>query len=142
MAFDSLIKSVKKIPNQLDKAVLRSLKKHEKQVTEYITEVQLFEKGEDGQGLSLGEYAAFTIKEKEKKGQPTDRITLRDTETFHKSYKLSLRGLVTANTQKPTQDLAEEFGEDILVLSDEGQDLMIKEFVTSDLIDFVRKKIC
>lgn len=140
--FESRIKRIKAIPKKLDKAVLVSLKAHEKQVLDYITKIQLFEKGEDGQGISLGEYTPFTIEIKKAKGQRTDHITLRDTGTFYKSYKLTLGGLVTADAQKEDTNLVTEFGADILVLSDKGQDVMIKSFVREDLQNVVRKEIC
>ena len=140
--FESRIKRIKAIPAKLNKAVLVSLKAHEKQVLDYITKIQLFEKGEDGQGISLGEYTPFTIEIKKAKGQRTDHITLRDKGTFHKSYKLTIDGLVTADAQKEDTNLVTEFGADILVLSDKGQDVMIKSFVREDLQNLLRKQIC
>ena len=47
---------------------------------------QLFTTGEDGDGVSLGNYSPITIKIKKRKGQPTDRITLKDTGAFYDSY--------------------------------------------------------
>lgn len=139
--FEDKIKRLKAIPAKLDKAVLASLKAHEKEVTNYITQIQLFEKGEDGQGLSLGDYTPFTIEIKKSKGQRTDHITLKDTGDFYKSYKLGIGGLVTANPQKDDTNLVTEFGADILVLSDEGQDVMIKLFVLEDTQNFIRSEL-
>ena len=99
-------------------------------------------KGKDGQGESLGNYSPTTISIKQAKGQRTDHITLKDTGDFYSSYRLSLNGLVTANTQKEDTDLAVEFGKDILTLSDEGQDVMIQDFLLEDVQNFIRKEIC
>ena len=66
----------------------------DKEVQELIiglnTKDQLFEKGIDATGKSLkeigGDYSPFTKKIKSRKGQPTDRVTLKDTGVFHKSF--------------------------------------------------------
>ena len=139
--FESRIKKIRAITSKLDKAVLRSLKNHEKEVTDYITKIQLFEKGEDGQGLTLGDYTPFTIELKKSKGQKTSNITLKDTGDFYKSYKLGINGLITADAQKDDTNLVTEFGADILVLSDKGQDVMIKLFVLEDTQNFIRSEL-
>lgn len=140
--FTAMAKRIKSIPPKLEKVGLASLKKHDNLVLDYITDVQLFEKGEDGQGNTLGTYAPSTIVIKQGKGQKTSNITLRDTGEYYSSYKLSIKGLVTADTQKPDQDLAVEFGEDIKTLSDKGMDVMIDDFLLEDTQDFVREQIC
>ncbi len=54
------------------------------------TKDQLFKKGIDSTGKSLkeigGDYSPFTKKRKSAKGQPTNRVTLKDTGKFHKSF--------------------------------------------------------
>ena len=60
----------------------------EKETQDFLIDVlqdQLFTTGEDGKGLSLGDYSPVTIQIKRAKGQPTDRITLKDTGEFYKS---------------------------------------------------------
>jgi hypothetical protein len=55
---------------------------------------QLFEQGINAKGVSLGEYAITTIlgtakfKGKIEKGQPTDRVTLKDTGEFYESFDI------------------------------------------------------
>jgi len=140
--FDRITKNINSAINGLEDEVLRSLKAHEKIVIDYITEIQLFEKGEDGEGFSLGDYTPFTIEIKKSKNQRFDHITLKDTGDFYKSYKLSSKGLITADPQKDDTNLVDEFGADILTLSDEGQDIMIELFLRDDLQAFLRKEIC
>lgn len=79
---------------------------------------QLFESGEDGNGESLGEYSATTTAIKRRKGQPTDRITLKDTGFFYSTYSIEpFEGgfVISANGKvSPGVDLLVRYGEDIL----------------------------
>lgn len=147
--FADRIKNIDKAIKGLEKEVLRSLKRHDNLVVDYITDVQLFENGEDGQGRRLRSgitgkenYSITTVEQKKAKGQRFDHFTLKDEGDFYASYKLTANGLVIADTQKDDQDLVETFGFDILVLSDKGQDVMIDEFLRDDLRGYFRKQIC
>lgn len=53
-----------------------------------IADDQLYRRGINGRGekiMSYMPYTAKTIQNKKRKGQPTTRVTLRDTGAFHKS---------------------------------------------------------
>ena len=71
-------------------------------------------KGAKGQQLRTNKavypsvYAAFTINEKKKKGQPFDRVTLKDTGKFRSSFKVRPfpgHAIIDSNTQKPDGDI-------------------------------------
>lgn len=82
-----------------------------------ITEKQLFEKGEDGNGNSLGEYSPFTIEIKRAKNQPFDRVTLRDKGDFYESFDIVVKKdeiVIIADTIKDDKDLAEIYGKAII----------------------------
>lgn len=53
---------------------------------DYNTESQLYDQGITADGKSLGEYSPFTIEIKRQKGQPTDRVTLKDEGDFHRGF--------------------------------------------------------
>ena len=93
-------------------------------VIELNTIKQLYDKGIDANSDSLGEYAPFTIREKIKKGQPTDRVTLKDTGEFYKSFRIKVDGDeidIEADTIKydfdGAWDLLDIYGADILGLT-------------------------
>jgi len=70
---------------------------------------QMFEDGVDSKGVSLGEYSPFTVVLKEKKGQRTDHITLKDTGEFYDSIDVTSEPnqiIITGDTRKPDVDLA------------------------------------
>jgi len=91
------------------------------------TEKQLFDKGQDARGIPLdeigGDYSPYTVELKRLKGQPTDRVTLKDTGAFYNSFTVTVRPfliLISADTQKDDNDLAQDWGQDILGLSNES----------------------
>ncbi len=93
---------------------------------------QLYELGEDSTGKSLGKYTPFTISEKRKKGQPTDRVTLKDTGEFYSSFEVKpfFGGfIIDANPIKDDTNLFKRYGEDIIGLNDENLELIIKYYL-------------
>lgn len=92
------------------------------------TQEQLFDKGIDSEGVRLDVargygYANVTKQIKAQKGQPTDRITLKDTGEFYQSFRVDVReGVITINAdaQKDDTNLFDEWGVDILGLTEES----------------------
>lgn len=94
---------------------------------------QLYDKGIDSLGKSLGEYSIVTIegtknfKGKIEKGQPYDHITLNDTGEFYESFRVKLVGsdiIISAQTVKEDTDLLKQWP-DILGLTDENLQIII-----------------
>lgn len=50
-------------------------------------------------GISLGVYSSFSSFLKAKKGQPIDRVTLKDSGTFYQSIKVSEKGITGATSR-------------------------------------------
>jgi len=105
-------------------------------ILDLVRQRQLFEKGEDGLGRKLRSefaiggkvYATFTEILKEAKNQPTDRVTLKDTGAFYRSFRLKITRTffeIDADTRKADGDLADTWGEAILGLQDESLQMLI-----------------
>jgi hypothetical protein len=118
--------------NQLINEVL-SDKGFQRFIIDLNTQGQLFEKGIDALGVSLGDYAPTTIEGtinfegKRDKGQRFDHITLNDTGEFYKSFKIVLSAksfTITADGQKDDVNLLEEF-RNVLGLTDENLQIVI-----------------
>lgn len=137
LIFNLMFESVKNKTNKFKKLTLKKVF-HElfkdKDFTNYIIDLntgeQLYDKGIDSTGKRLDAgrngYAAFTITEKERKGQPIDRITLKDTGEFYNSFKCKWDSSgsgsikITADTMKESGDLLTQWGKDILGLDEES----------------------
>jgi hypothetical protein len=106
--------------------ILDFISDNKKHIAAYVSEMQLFVegvRGEDGQFIAdYWPYHPYTIAVKQSKGQPTDRVTLRDTGAFHRSIKVDVdneKFTVTATDPK-TDELMEKYGEGILNISDDN----------------------
>jgi hypothetical protein len=107
---------------------------------------QLFEKGEDSLGRKLsdvgGDYSPYTIMKKIEKGQPTDRVTLRDKGDYYDSYKISAPDgvdyiIIITNPIKEGKNIEEEWGGFIVGLNTENTQWLINE-VRERLIPMVK----
>ncbi len=101
-------------------------------IIELNTQDQLFKKGVDSKGLSLGVYAPFTIEVKKAKGQPTNHITLKDTGDTYKTWKVTtLNGdiIIEANFIKDGEDIIKKnrLSEDVVGLTEENLQKIIDE---------------
>lgn len=86
---------------------------------------QLYDEGVNRLGIAISTYAPYaprTIQLKTKKGQPTDRVTLRDTGAFHKSFTLEIGpvGFYITATDYKTQELVDKYGANIFGLTSDN----------------------
>jgi len=102
----------------------------------------LFAEGSDAEGNLLQSYHPITIEYKEMVGQPTDRTTLRDTESFHNSFFLdaSKFPLRISATDSKQGELMDKYGEDIFGLDDESQ-AEFNEYILDDIQETLKKAL-
>ncbi len=103
----------------------------QKTILDLNREDQLFDKGIDSLGISLesigGAYSPVTVQIKRSKGQPTDRVTLKDTGDFYETFRIKVGPTffdIDADPKKDETDLFVEWGEDILGLTDESLEIL------------------
>jgi hypothetical protein len=121
-------KRVSKLRSEVLFRVIFSRDQIKEEIIYLNTQEQLFNKGIDSEGVRLDAargfgYANVTKQIKARKGQPTDRITLKDTGEFYQSFKVDVReGVITINAdaQKDDTNLFDEWGVDILGLTEES----------------------
>lgn len=108
------------------------------------TEEQLYEKGINNLGVSIMDYqpyTEFTVEIKQSKGQPTDRVTLKDEGDFYSSFYLQIDDKqfeIKANDIK-TADLIKKYGRQILGLTNENIATLIREYILPDLLQKTRE---
>jgi len=131
--------------NRLMFEVLKNDKKIQKEILDLNRWAQLFRKGIDSDGILLsdvrpkGGYTSYTIQLKREKLQRTDHVTLRDSGEFYDSFKLKVSNTffeIDANPNKDQTNLFDEWGEDVLGLTDESKDIL-----TTKLIPLLQTKL-
>lgn len=107
-------------------------------ITDMNSEDQLYEQGINRLGVNIMDYAPYsplTIEIKKEKGQPYNRVTLRDEGDFEQSFS------VEADTQQftikasdwKTEDLIQRYGRQILGLTEENKIILIWEYIYPEL---------
>lgn len=111
-----------------------------------IADDQLYRRGINGRGEKIMDYKPYTartIKIKKQKGQPTTRVTLRDTGAFHESMYVVFDSegfYITASDEK-TQDLIEKYGEEIFRLTDKNFTRIIRSHIRKELVKRLKQAI-
>ena len=109
-------------------------------------EEQLYEQGVNNLGVSISDYAPYspvTIEIKKAKGQPTNRVTLRDEGDFESSFFLEVgqnQFEIKASDWK-TEELIKKYGRQILGLTNENIEKLIWDFIYPDLLSKLKNEL-
>ena len=139
---EELARGLGQLHNNLDDAVEATVRDNQ-HVLEDMNTAQLAA-GLDADGQPIGPaYAPLTVAIKQLKGQPTDRVTLRDEGDFYAGVvsQLSGQSVELVGTDPKTEDLQFKYGEAILGLSDAHVQEFIDDYVRPDLEEEVRRTL-
>lgn len=109
-------------------------------IADMNVQVQLYEQGVYNTGEPISDkvpYTSTTIQVKLAKGQPTNRVTLKDEGDFHASFRViadDVSFFIDATDWKASK-LAEKYGFDIFGLTDENLNELIWEYIYPCLIN-------
>ena len=138
---DDLLKRVVKFNDELTsgRLVQKIIWDNEAYIIDMNAEEQLFEQGVNRLGVDIMDYAPYsplTIAIKEEKGQPTNRVTLRDTGDFEASLFLEVgdKQFEIKASDFKTEDLIKKYGRQILGLTDENIAALIWQYIFPDLM--------
>lgn len=111
-----------------------------------IADDQLYRRGINGRGEKIMDYAPYspvTIKKKKRKGQPTTRVTLRDTGAFHKSMFVVVDsdGFYITSDDYKTQYLIKKYGDEIFRLTDKNFTRILKSHIKKELVKRLKQAI-
>ena len=104
-----------------------------------IANDQLYRRGITGTGEKIMSYAPYsprTIKAKLKKGQPTTRVTLRDSGDFHRAMHLvfDTDGFYITSEDKKTPFLVSKYGPAIFELTRENLNRIVRAHIRKELV--------
>lgn len=128
------------------KMIQKIIKENEAAIIDMNAQEQLFESGENSLGVSIASYAPYspiTIEIKKMKGQPTNRVTLRDEGDFESSFYLVISDKqfeIKASDWK-TEELVEKYGSSILGLTKENIASLTWDYIYPELMDTIKKEL-
>lgn len=111
-----------------------------------IADDQLYRRGINGKGEKIMDYMPYaprTIQNKKRKGQPTTRVTLRDTGDFHKSMYVVFdsEGFYITASDKKTEWLVGKYGEEIFRLTNKNFTRIIRSHIRKELVKRLKRAI-
>ena len=91
----------------------------------------------------IPEYSRTTVSIKKSKNQISDRVTLRDTGDFYKSFKLKAENdsFSISATDSKTNKLQKKYGTKILGLSEESKAIFARHGLKIQLMKLIKQKI-
>lgn len=130
----NLIFRLRKFKEILPQELKEEIMENKAVIVKMITEKQLYERGVNGRDEFIASYAPYaprTIQIKQKKGQPTDRVTLKDTGEFYNSFDVVFdeSGFYVTSTDEKAKYLAEKYGRTIFRLTDENLTTLLQEYI-------------
>lgn len=128
------------------KMIQKIIQENEAAIIDMNAQEQLFESGENSLGVSIASYAPYTpitIEIKKMKGQPTNRVTLRDEGDFESSFYLVISDKqfeIKASDWK-TEELVKKYGSNILGLTKENIASLTWDYIYPELMDTLKKEL-
>lgn len=118
----------------------------ESTIIDYISQKQLYDKGIEGRGIEIMSYAPYrprTIQNKIRKGQPTNRVTLKDTGKFYNSFRVAFEpgGFRIEATDVKTAALIEKYGPTIFRLTNENLTHLLRNYIRPILMERLKEQL-
>ena len=139
--FKDVTKKIKAI--NVEKLTLKSFEKVKEEAFDLNTEDQLFDRGVDSNGRSLGSYAPLTVRLRGEAGLPVDRITLKVTGDFYDGFEgdFSAFPVPFTSSDEKTAELLYMFGEEIFGLANENIERLLNDSLRERIQDDFKKHI-
>lgn len=136
---DEMLDRIVSFSENIEDYIRLEIIENEAIICDMNSETQLFEKGINADGVSIESYAPYqpiTKQIKLAKGQPTNRVTLRDTGEFHASFRVTAgeSSFYIDATDWKAEKLTIGYGDDIFGLTDENINELIWEYIYPMLI--------
>ena len=139
----NLVYRLRKFKDILSEELKDEIMKHEDVIVQMVARDQLYEQGVEGRGISIMDYQPYTIKIKQKKGQPYDRVTLRDTGEFHSSLHVEFddEGFYVTSTDDKAKYLLARYGKTIFRLTNENFSELLRDYIRPSLKEKLKERI-
>ena len=138
-----LIQRLKSLESEIFDAARKTLEENKEIILDMNSEDQLFEKGINREGVEIASFAPYspvTIQIKREKGQPTNRVTLRDEGDFHYSFFIEFTddGFEIKASDWKARNLVANYGETILGLTNENFRDLAVNYVAPEILKILK----
>lgn len=140
---DDLINKLKSLESEMFEAVKMVLQDNKEIILDMNSEEQLYEKGITRHGVEIASFAPYspiTVEIKREKGQPTNRVTLRDEGDFHYSFYIEFTetGFEIKASDWKAKNLVANYGESILGLTEENFRDLAVNYVAPEILKILK----
>ena len=136
MALDFLNRKLLELKASINKGIQTSIQKNEQVLVEQQTEGQ-FDKGQDSNGMQfVPSYALSTKQIKRSKGQPTDRVTLKDSGDLYDNITIqanTTNAIIETNTEYFKYLVTNYSNNSILGIQDEAMEQFLIDFTLPEI---------
>jgi len=147
---DELIVNMIAYRDQIEDFVAEEIKEDEALICDMNSQEQLYDKGVNADGQDIFGYAPYrpeTISRKASEGQPTDRVTLKDTGAFYRSFYIifGVDSFYITASDPLTQTLSTKYSDNsekdnIFGLTNENMLILSREYVLPYLLNRLRER--
>lgn len=141
---NDLINKLKSLESEMFEAVKMVLQDNKEIILDMNSEEQLYEKGITRHGVEIASFAPYspiTVEIKREKGQPTNRVTLRDEGDFHYSFFIAFTetGFEIKASDWKAKNLVANYGESILGLTEENFRDLAVNYVAPEILKILKR---
>jgi hypothetical protein len=142
----NLVYRLRKFKDILSDELKNEIMKHEDVIIQMVVRDQLYDQGIEGRGISIMSYQPYTartIQIKQRKGQPYDRVTLRDTGEFYSSLHVEFDddGFYVTSTDDKAKYLLARYGKTIFRLTNQNFTELLSNYIRPELQQKLKEKI-
>lgn len=135
---------LRKFKEYLPELLEEAIRSKEDVIVSAVANDQLYRRGVNGHEEKIMDYMPYrprTIERKKKKGQPTTRVTLRDTGFFHKSMYVVVdsEGFYITSDDKKAKWLTKKYGDSIFRLTDKNFTRIIHAHIRKELVKQIKQ---
>lgn len=138
MSIRNLTYRLRKYKDSLSDILEEVIRDNENIIISAVVDDQLFRRGVNGNEIKIWSYAPYkprTVSLKKQKGQPSTRVTLRDTGKFHKSVYLVYdgNGFYLTSQDKKVKALRKKYGDEIFKVSNKNLTRILNVHIKREL---------
>lgn len=137
---------LRRFKDELPRLLEQAIYEKEDEIVSAIADDQLYRRGITGTGRKIMDYDPYsnaTIKIKKKKGQPTTRVTLRDTGSFHNKMRVvvSNEGFYITSSDNKTEKLRTRYGDDIFRLTNKNLTRIVRSHIKKEIVKQLKQEL-